>query len=119
MRVPDLPAFLDRIRPVLERRLADSVMAGHSGTLRLNFFTRRMTVELEDGRIAGFGSYEAARLEEGDFNFPDLTFLQLLFGHHSVDELDAAHPDCGGSEEARILLNILFPKQHSQVVGLG
>ena len=119
IRVPDLRAFLETIRPVLEQRLAASVMAGHTGTVRLNFFTERMTIELEEGRITGFGSYEPARLEEGDYNFPDLTFLQLLFGRRSVDELDFAHADCSGKEEARILLNILFPKQHSQVRGLG
>lgn len=119
IRVPDLRAFLERIRPVLERRLAGSVMAGHTGRLRLNFYRERMTIELESGRITGFGTYEAERLEEGDFAFPALTFLQLLFGRRSVDELAAAYADCGGKEEARILLNILFPKRHSQVLGLG
>lgn len=119
IRVPDLQLFLETIRPVLERRLAQSVMAGHTGTLRLNFFTERMTIELENGQVAGFGTYEPVRLEEGDFSFPDLTFLQLLFGRRSVDELAEAYADCGGKEEARILLNILFPKQHSQVLGLG
>jgi hypothetical protein len=51
---------------------------------------------------------------------PDLTFLQLLFGYRSLGELDHARADCYvRNEEAAVLLNILFPKQHSWVVGLG
>ena len=31
LRVPDLPAFMRRIGPVLEKRLAESVAIGYSG----------------------------------------------------------------------------------------
>ena len=58
-------------------------------------------------------------MEEGDAVFPDLTFLQLLFGYRSLEELDAAFADCYAKTEARILLNILFPKMASAVVALG
>jgi len=32
--------------------------------------------------------------EETDAGFPDLTFLQLVFGYRDSDELDYAFPDC-------------------------
>jgi hypothetical protein len=48
--------------------------------------------------------------------FPDLTFLQLLFGHRSLDELEAAFPDCvTRGQEPRALLQTLFPKAPSKV----
>jgi hypothetical protein len=48
--------------------------------------------------------------------FPDLTFLQLLFGHRSLDELEAAFPDCvTRGQEVRALLQVLFPKAPSKV----
>ena len=50
---------------------------------------------------------------------PGLTFLQLLFGFRSVEDLEYAFPDCiMSSQEARDLLNILFPKRASWVWGI-
>ena len=42
---------------------------------------------------------------EGDAGFADLTFLQLLFGYRSMEELDYAFADCWASgDKARPLL---------------
>jgi hypothetical protein len=48
--------------------------------------------------------------------FPGLTFLQLPVGYRSLEELQAAFPDCivRGSEN-RALLTALFPKAPSLV----
>lgn len=119
IRVPDLPGFIDHIKPVLEARLADSVMAGHSGTVKLNFFKSNMTLVFEDGKLTGIGTYEPKRLEQGDAAFPELTFLQLLFGYRSFDELDYEFADCYANEETAVLLPILFPKRYSDVTPLG
>ncbi len=46
--------------------------------------------------------------------FPGLTFLQVLFGHRSLDELRVIFADCWtDGDDARTLLEILFPKQAS------
>jgi predicted acetyltransferase len=120
IRVADLPGFIEHIKPVLEQRLADSVMAGHSGTLRLNFYHSQMTLEWEKGLLAKVGSYEPKHVEDGDAFFPDLTFLQLLFGYRSLQQLREARADCFvENNDAAVLLPILFPQQHSQPVGLG
>lgn len=120
IRVPDLPGFLRHIAPVLEKRLADSVLAGHSGTVRLNFMHSQLTLAFADGKLKEIGTYEPNNTYDADALFPDLTFLQLLFGYRSLDELDHARADCGTENvETAVLLNILFPKQHSRVVALG
>ncbi|MCA9973737.1 MAG: hypothetical protein KC425_26165, partial [Anaerolineales bacterium] len=119
MRVPDLRAFLRHIAPALEARLAGSVMAGHSGTLRLTTYRQRLTLVFANGRLQEIGTYDAPRLEDGDARFPDLTFLQLLFGYRSLAELDHAFADCYMSDEAHVLLTCLFPKRPSMVVPLG
>ena len=119
IRVPDLPGFLRHITPALENRLADSVMAGHSGTLKLNFYRSQMTLVFEKGKLTDVGTYEPERLESGDAVFPELTFLKLLFGHRSLDELDAAFADCYANNEAAVLLPILFPKRPSRLIELG
>ncbi len=114
IRVADLPGFLKLIAPVLGERLARSIMAGYSGELRLNFYRSGLHLVFEKGRLAEAQSWEPDNTESST-EFPPLTFLQLVFGYHSLAELMAAFPDCGGRLEARLLLDALFPKQASYV----
>lgn len=119
VRVPDLSAFLRHIAPALEHRLAQSVMAGHTGKLRLSLYRQRLELGWENGRLQTIAPYTPKRLEEGDAAFPDLTFLQLLFGHRSLEELYHAFADCYVNDEAWPLLESLFPKRPSFIVALG
>jgi len=119
IRVPDLTRFIEHIKPVLERRLAGSVMAGHSGTLRLNFYTDTLKLTFEEGALTEIGRYQPDDIEDSDAQFPDLTFLQMLFGHRSYDELDRAFPDLFADAEAIVLLGALFPKRPSYIRGLN
>jgi hypothetical protein len=120
IRVPDLPAFLRHIAPALEKRLANSVLAGHSGTCRVNLYQQQFNLVFEKGKLVEVKSYSAKWVEDGDIHLPGTTFLQLIFGHASLKELNAIHPDCYAKEtEAVVLFNILFPKRPSWVVGLG
>jgi Acetyltransferase (GNAT) domain len=114
VRVPDLPEFLRYVAPVLERRLAASVAAGHTCELKISFYGDGLRLELERGRLSAVEHWSATDEEEGDAAFPDLTFLQLLFGHRSLEELDHAFADCSpGEGDVRVLLDSLFPRRPS------
>jgi predicted N-acetyltransferase YhbS len=114
VRVPDLPEFLRHIRPVLERRLEASVAAGHTGQVKVSFYGGGLRLELERGRLSAVEHWSPTVEEEGDAAFPDLTFLQLLFGHRSLEELEHAFADCSpGERDARVLLGALFPRRPS------
>lgn len=116
VRVPDVPVFVNRIAPVLEERLARSVAVGHSGELRLSFYRSGLRLVFERGRIASIEPWMPGWAEDGDAAFPDLTFLQLLFGYRTLDELCHAYADCMvGDEVSRALLQALFPKHASNV----
>src|SRR6266852_2134824 len=52
LRVPDLPGFVGAVAPVLERRLAESPVAGHTCELRLSFYRGGLRLVLERGRLA-------------------------------------------------------------------
>ena len=120
LRVPDLPGFLNHIKPVLEKRLAESLAAGHSRELRLSFYRSGLRISIEHGRITSIESWKPSPREEADAAFPGLTFLQVLFGYRSFDELHHAFADCWcDSEEARILLTTLFPKKLSNVYAIA
>lgn len=121
VRVPDIPAFLRHIAPALEARLARSVVAGHTGTLRINLYQSRLTMVWERGRLIEVGEgYDHERLDEGDALFPDLTFLQLLFSYRSIDELTQSYADLyTNSNDALVVLRALFPKQPSRTIPMG
>jgi len=115
VRVPDLPAFLRHIAPVLETRLAQSVAAGHTGALTLGFYRSGVRLTFERGCLTEVAPWEPQGNDTGAAAFPNLTFLQLLFGYRALAELRAAFPDCYANAEATVLLNALFPKQPSSV----
>jgi hypothetical protein len=116
LRVPDLPAFLRHVAPVLEGRLAASVAAGHTGDLRLGFYGDGLRLVFAEGRLDAIETWDQGDEWEADPRFPGLSFLQLLFGYRSLAELEHAAADCrANGEEARVLLDALFPKQPSHV----
>ncbi len=117
MRVPDVPGFLNHIKPALEKRLAASVAAHISRELKLNFYRNGVRLMIEDGRINIIEAWAPAMLpDEGDASFPGLTFLEALFGYRSCKELKDFLADCfWEEEETGILLDALFPKKVSDL----
>ncbi len=120
LRVPDLPRFLRHIAPVLEQRLADSILPGHSGELMIELYRSRLKLVFERGRLISVEP--AAVLAYGDdppAGFPPLIFLQLIFGYRSLAQLRATFPDVYAEPEAAVLLDILFPELPSRVDSLA
>lgn len=130
VRVPDLPAFFRAVAPALERRLAASLLVGHTGELTLGFYhPDGVRLVFERGRLVTAEpwrpDWRLGSLEIGIPStdprrpmamFPGLTFLQLLFGFRSLDELQSAFPDCiVRHPEARALIGALFPRHASDV----
>lgn len=121
IRVADLPGFIRHIAPVLEKRLAGSVMSGYSGELKIGFFRGGLRLAFEQGRLTTAADWFPPDTDHhwDGAEFPPLVFLQLLFGYRSLDELCYAFPDCYADEEPTLLLNALFPKRVSLVFPLG
>jgi len=117
IRVADIPAFLRHVTPVLEKRLAESVCAGHSGEVRLTFYREGVRLVFEQGRLTTVEAWKPApQGHTGEAAFPGLTFLQLLFGYRSLAELKYAFADCWTNSDAtHALLDALFPRQPSDI----
>ena len=116
MRVPDLPDFIRTIAPALEARLAASPVMGYTGDLKITFYRNGLRIAFEKGKLTVAEPYRPAPVgHSGNAAFPYLTFLQLLFGYRSLDELRYAFVDCWAGDEVSVVLNALFPKQASLV----
>lgn len=117
IRVPDLPGFLNHIKPVLEKRLADSIARGYSREIKISFYRTGLRLVLEHGRITTIEPWKPSpHSDEGNIAFPNLTFLQLVFGYRSYEELHYAFPDCWcDNDEVRVLLTAMFPKKTSNI----
>ncbi len=116
LRVPDLPAFLQHIAPVFEQRLAASPLSGYTGEIKLGFYRSGILVKFQGGKLAGIETWQPATKNFGKAAFPELTFLQLVFGYRTIEELMAAFPDCFVADELRPVLRVLFPKQPSDIL---
>jgi hypothetical protein len=116
VRIPDLAAFIWRGAPVLERRLAESPLVGYGGELTVSFYRSGLKLSFERGRLAHVESWQPTPEVRASARFPNLTFLQLLLGYRSLEELEYAFADClTANDETRPLLEILFPKRPSDV----
>src|SRR5258707_4045276 len=117
IRVPDLPGFLNRIKPVLEKRLPDSIAAGYSREIKISFYPTGLRLVIEHGRITIIEAWKPnPHPDEGNIAFPNLTFLQMVFGYRSYEELHYAFPDCWcDDDDARVLLSAMFPKKASTI----
>jgi GNAT superfamily N-acetyltransferase len=125
VRVPDVADFVRHVAPVLERRLWDSLGAGYTGELKINFVGDGLQMAFEKGRLTEAARWIPTQLDsrlgarERDALFPALTFLKLLFGFRDLDDLEHAHPDLlVSSSRVRELLKALFPRKVSRIWGI-
>jgi hypothetical protein len=118
VRVPKLTGFLTLITSALEKRLADSAAANYSGSLTISFYRDGLKLVFDRGRITKVEKWMPTVPDSGQAAFPDLTFLQLLFGYRSLAEIRHAWPDCVADAEATVLLDALFPRRLSYVASV-
>ena len=84
----------------------DGEIVGFAHVAVLSFYRSGIHLKFERGKITEISS---ASPEPNNARFPDLTFLQLLCGRRRFNELAESFPDCGGTDEAAVLLDCLFP----------
>ena len=127
-RIADPAAFCRAVAPALERRLAASPLAGHTGELTLSTYRTGVRLRLAAGRITAEPWQPALDVMGQEFGipssdprrpaalFPELSINQLLLGYRALDELQAIYPDCiVRAGEAQALIDALFPKAPSDV----
>ena len=125
LRVPDMASFLRHIGSVLESRIEKSHMNGYTGDIKISFVGDGVRIQFEMGQLVGVCRWIPEQSDSRlapkvrDAMYPGLTFLQVLFGFRSVDEIEYAFPDCIlTSDQTRQILDVMFPKNASWMWGL-
>lgn len=117
LRVVDVPAFLRHIAPVLEARLAQSLLPGLTGSLKIDFYRSGLQLRFDRGKMVAAEPWRAPDYGDiADAGCPPTVFLQLLFGYRSLADLRAMFPDVWASgTETALLIDTLFPALPSTV----
>ena len=116
VRVPDVAAFLKVIQPKLEANLAASPFVNYTGKLKLSFYKNGVLLDFEKGKLKSIEPLAFDDLEKSNARFPAHTFLHLLFGHRTIEELAHIYADLETKDrETKELIGALFPKKTSHV----
>lgn len=119
IRIPDVPAFIRHITPVLEQRLADSALRGYAGELKIDLYRGGLRLAFEGGRLTTAESWRPPIYgDHANAGCPPLVFLQLLLSYRTLKELKTIYPDVWSNNESTLLINTLFPLLPSQVNSL-
>lgn len=113
LRMTDYVQMFEKIRPLLEVRLAGSMYRRLTDTLSFNFRAFTINVTCKDGRIESIQRIEAGPRSPIGLN-PSV-FVQLLTGYRSREELEMAFPDVRVDMSYRHLVDVLFPKLPSYI----
>jgi hypothetical protein len=112
--ITDMAAFLRKIAPVFERRLASSDCAGLTRNLVINLFRQAYRLSLHAGKVAdvkALGFVDSSMgADGGDLCIPPDAFVRLLLGYCDLDVLYDAWPDIVMKPESRRLVDVLFPR---------
>jgi GNAT superfamily N-acetyltransferase len=120
VRVADLCRVLPVIAPLLEGRLAASALSGFTGDLAVTFYRSGVRLTFEQGRLAVVEPWLPEVVWKAEAAFPGQTFLYLLFGARSLEQVEGMFPDCRiKSDVARVLVETLFPVAPSVIWPVG
>jgi hypothetical protein len=117
VRVPDLAALLDRIRPVLSARLARSAFSPSSGSLLLSSYAASIVLTYQGGEIVDVeaGPPEQNPNAKGGAGVPPDLIATLVFGRYGASGLAARHDDVRLGRAAA-LMDVLFPKLDADIM---
>lgn len=117
IRVPDLAKFLLTISPALDERLSHSILCNYTGEISVSFYRSGLKLGFQNGKMISAENLVGKGLKDCKAEFPDLTYLQMLFGRRNLADLRQAYPDVtvNSTDETKFLLETLFPRKASNL----
>jgi predicted acetyltransferase len=113
IRFIDYAQILMKMKPLLEKHLASSPYSHLTEKLNFDFYRYTVLVTIENGEITDIKRLETC--EDRKIRFNPLVFVQLLFGHRSLKELQTIYQDFTVQPTCESLIDTLFPKLPSYI----
>ena len=111
IKLVDVRRLVQKLAPVLERRLASSSLAGRTQNVCLNLYREAFDLCFREGKLTAVESLGFS--ERGGIRIPPSLLAPLLLGYRSREELSRAHHDVSVSRENQHLVDVLFPRMTS------
>ena len=116
IRIPDIARLLNKIRPVLTRRLQGTMFEGMTREIFINTYRTCYKLSFQNGILQ---SVEDIGMQKTDTymetRLPPLGFIRLILGEFTVDELKKQNVDFIVRRGQKTLLETLFPKKESYI----
>jgi predicted N-acetyltransferase YhbS len=113
-RIPDLPAFLHKLGPVFEKRLALAGLGRLTRAFQINLFRCAYEMDFSEGslqKVRNLGFVDSSiGCDGGDVCIPRDAFVRLLLGYRDLTSLYDAWPDIVVKPESLDLIAVLFPR---------
>ncbi|HML22519.1 MAG TPA: GNAT family N-acetyltransferase [Aggregatilinea sp.] len=112
IHVPDAARLLHTLAPIFERRVACSMFAGLTRTVRVSLYRETIEMRFVDGMIKAVESVGFS--EGGDISLPPLLLAPLALGYRTWRDLREMYPDVSCWEpSSQPLIDTLFPRAAS------
>lgn len=115
VRVPDVVDLLNRLRPVLSRRLAASPYRDDSGVLEISFYAFGVALDYAGGAVTAMRRTDGAEdPDDGEVSVPPDLAATLILGRYGAGELARRHDDMSLGRRGSLMAT-LFPRLRSDV----
>lgn len=116
VRVPDLPRFINKLAPALNRRLAASPHAGIDDLFTIHLGKQSIGIRFNNGRVNDVSDKPDLSRSDANASFPNGNWNQILFGWRSVRDILRTDADATVKSKADAdLLQTLFPHKLSDL----
>jgi len=108
IRLMNVGRLLQKLAPVLERRIAASPFADLTQNVCLNLYREAFDLRFEGGKLTAVDALGFS--DRAGIRIPPPLAAPLLLGYRSREELSRTHHDVSIWAEWRHLVDVLFPK---------
>ena len=116
VRVPDLPRFIHKLAPALNKRLAASAHAGLHGLVSIQLGKQSIGIRFNNGRVDDVTDMPGLNRNDANASFPNGNWNQILFGWRSVKDILRTDADANVKSKADAdLVQTLFPHKRSDL----
>jgi hypothetical protein len=116
VRIPNMTSFLQKISPVLERRLEGTMFEGLTYDVTMNTFQNCYKLKFVNGKIIDVTDLGPQQVNENQaFSAPPNDLARLVLGAYSIKEIEQNNIDFIVRGEVRLIAETLFPKKESSV----